>query len=133
LREGGRVGRVGEKRAGVGEERAFGFACALDLPEGVAAMADTGDVVECSDVGEEGDFFFVEGGDAEGQVVDGGEGAVVFAGGDDGFAYLLAEASGVAEAEAQSQERGAGSREGVRLQVTGCRLREIGCRAVLRA
>jgi hypothetical protein len=81
----------------MGEERAFGFACALDLPKGVAAMADAGDIVEGSYVGEEGYFFFVEGRDAEGEVVDGGEGASAFAGGDDGFAYLLAESSGVAQ------------------------------------
>jgi hypothetical protein len=116
----------------VGEERAFGFACALDLPERVATMADATDVVEGSDVGEEGDFFFVEGGDAEGEVVDGGEGAVVAAFFCNRFAHLFTESAGVAEAEAQSQERGAGSRERIRLQVTGCRLREIGCRAVLR-
>jgi hypothetical protein len=81
----------------MGEEWAFGFACALDLPEGVAAMADAGDIVEGSYVGEEGDFFLVQGGDTEGEVVYGGEGATAFAGGDDGFAYLLAESSGVAQ------------------------------------
>ena len=81
----------------VGEERAFGFAGALDLPEGVATMADAGDVVEGSDVGEEGDFFLVEGGDAEGEVVDGGEGAVAFSRGGDGFACFFAKARCVAE------------------------------------
>jgi hypothetical protein len=96
LRERGGAGGVGEERAGVGEERAFGFACALDLPERVATMADAGDVVEGSDVGEEGDFFFVEGGDAEGEVVDGGEGTVGAAGGGDGLSCFFTKASGVA-------------------------------------
>jgi len=82
----------------VGEEWAFGFACSFDLPERVAAMADAGDVVEGSYVGEEGYFFFVEGGDAEGEVVYGLEGAVGATSGDDGFAYLLAESARVAEA-----------------------------------
>jgi len=65
-------------------------------------MTDAGDVVERSDVGEEGDFFFVEGGDAEGEVVDGREGAVGAASGDDGFSCFFFEGRG------RSRGRGGG-------------------------
>ena len=57
----------------MGEERAFGFACAFDLPEGVAAMADAGDVVEGSDVGEQRYFFFVQIRHAQRKIIDGNE------------------------------------------------------------
>jgi hypothetical protein len=89
----------------VGEERAFRLAGAFDLPERVAAVADAGNVVKRADVGEEGDFFFVEGGDAEGEIVDGGKGAAGAAGYNDGFADLLAESPRIAEAEAKNQSR----------------------------
>ena len=83
------------------EERAFGFTGAFDLPERVASMADAGDVVEGSYVGEEGDFFFVQGGDAEGEVVYGLEGAVGAADGDHGAADLLTESAGVAQSQTE--------------------------------
>ena len=104
-----------------GEERAFGLAGALDLPEGIAAMADASDGIKGSDVGEEGDFFFVDGGDAECEVVDGGEGAVGFARGNDGFSDLLAEAAGVAEAEAEGEI----SVQRTAFSVQKCRLRVV--------
>ena len=78
------------------EERAFGFAGAFDLPERVATMADAGDVIEGSYVGKEGDFFFVEGGDAKGEVVYGGERAVGAAFFCNRFSDLFTESSGIA-------------------------------------
>lgn len=83
------------------EERAFGFTCSLNLPERVTAMADAGDVVQRSDVGEQGDFFFVERGDAQGQVVYGSEGAVLAALLCNGAPQFFTEAAGVAEAESE--------------------------------
>ena len=48
---------------------------AFDLPEGVAAVLDVGEVVEGSVFGEEATFFFVGAGALE-EVGEGGEGVV---------------------------------------------------------
>jgi hypothetical protein len=88
--------------AGGAEERAYGAAGLLDLPEGVAAVGDLMDGVECAGAGQGYQLFAVEGGDAAGEVVDGGERAVESASGDDGFGGGLAEAFDVEEADAES-------------------------------
>ena len=66
-------------------------------------MFDGAKGVEGADGGQGDEFLAVEGGNAGGEIVDGGEGAVLRAGGKEGFGRGLAEAFGVVEADAEGE------------------------------
>src|ERR1700723_2948073 len=85
------------------EERTFGLAGALHLPERIAAMAHGFHLIQRADVGKQRDFLAVQRGHAQSDIIGRTEQAAKLGGGDEGFADMLAQAAHVAEAEAHRQ------------------------------
>ena len=85
------------------EERTFRLARALDLPERVATVDDAGDVVERSDVGEDGDLFFVESRHTQRKVIDGTKRSTCASRSCDCLPHLLPQPTRVAQTKTHRQ------------------------------